>query len=225
VYYRRECTIAGSGLALVPRCNQETEMARRAKKAEEQEAAAQVPPTRQTGSETATGQALEAGSEDQTVPTGEDRGSKTVPEGGWPKPDVEAPAPQGAQLEPARFTSNGQLPHNQVPTPTGSVPVGATGLSADDARAKMEELHQAHDDYVARKGTRQRLSHATIQRLHSPELRAIAEARGYNLGEGGGERSIRQAFIEEQDADPELREREDKVAAARSGAAAQADED
>lgn len=176
---------------------------------ESQGKSAQVPPTRASGPESATGAALE----DRTIPQGEDRGSKVEPEGGWPQPDSESPKPTGAQVEPARFTSNGQLPHNTIPTPTGAVPIGATSLSVEDARAKVDEVHQAHDDYVMRRGQRRRLPAETIQRLGVTELRAIAAERQYDLDDSGGQRAYRQAFQAAQDEDEEIQEREDRAAA------------
>lgn len=192
-------------------------MAKRAKADQDEEGSgAQVPPTRATGPESATGAALE----DRPIPQGEDRGSKVEPEGGWPKPDAEGPENVGAQTEPARFTSNGQIPHNTIPSPTGAVPVGATGLSAEDARARVEEANQAHDDYVAKRGqAAARLSNETISRLHVAELRAIALQRGYALDEFAGTRRARQQFRDAQDQDPVIQERADRVEAARAGSA------
>lgn len=183
-------------------------MATRAKAAAQD---AQVPPTRQTGPESATGVALA----DQSIPKGKDRGSSIEPEGGHPKPDVEAPKAKGAQLEPARFTSNGQLPHNTVAGPSGPVPVSALGLSAEDSAAKVEQTNQAHDDFVNRREQKQRLTHETIQRLSPQDLRAIGAQRGYSVPETGGVRAVRQAFIEAQDSDTDLKSREGRVAAAR----------
>lgn len=173
-----------------------------ARGAKEQGESAQVPPTRQTGAESATGVALQQ--QEKEIPQGEDRGSKVEIEGGDSiRPDAEAPEATGAQIEPARYTSNGQLPHNQVPTPTGSVPVGATGLSVEDARKRTDEVKQAHDDFINRDIRRQRIPAETVSRLHPAELRAIAGQRGYDLGEGGT-RSTRDAFLRAQDEDDAL---------------------
>lgn len=161
---------------------------------------AQVPPTRATGPESATGMALQA---DKEIPQGKDRGSQVEPEGGHPAPDVEGPQASGAQLEPARFTSNGQLPHNIVPTPSGPVPAGALGLSPEDTQARVDEVNQAHDDYVNRRISRQFLAPETVQRLSAAELRAIGQSRGYSIPESGT-RSTRAAFIEAQDNDDQV---------------------
>lgn len=169
------------------------------------DAAAQVPPTRQTGKESATGVALEQA--DHEIPQGKDRGSKTPIEGGTPKPDVERPKPTGAQLEPARFTSNGQIPHNTIPSPSGSVPVGATTLSPEDAKAKVQDVLDKHDAFVNRRSQRQYLAPETVQRLQPLELRAIGQERGYDIPDSGGVRAVRQAFIEAQDSDKDLQKR------------------
>lgn len=164
----------------------------------EKDQAVQVPPTRATGPETATGAALAASSHE--TPKGSDRGSK-VEIAGDPRPDSEREA-HGAQLEPARFTSNGQLPHNTVPSPTGAVPVGAVASSVEDAQKRVEASNKAHDEFVARRKGGRKLDEATINRLTGAELRAIGEQRGYALGTNLGTRSARRAFIEAQTKDP-----------------------
>lgn len=161
--------------------------------------AAQVPPTRATGAGSATGTAIDAQTKD--IPTGEDRGSTVPIVGGEPAPDSERPEPVGAQVEPARFTSNGQLPHNSVPSPTGSLPVGAVATSQAHADKLVAQTNEAHDSYVARK--RKRLDANTVRRLSRAELQAIAEQRGYNLPPGGNKIS-RDAFLQEQDSDEQL---------------------
>lgn len=163
---------------------------------------AQVPPTRQTGAESATGVALAV--EEHEIPQGADRGSKVEIAGGDPKPDVEGPENVGAQNEPARFTSNGQIPHNTVPSPTGAVPVGALGLSVEDSEARVEEANAAHDEFVASRGVRKRLAPETVRRLSAIDVQAIAEQRGYILPADGGARMTRDAFLKAQDEDEQI---------------------
>jgi hypothetical protein len=161
----------------------------------------QVPPTRQTGPESATGAALAAA--DHEIPQGEDRGS-TVPIEGDITPDSEGREAQGAQLEPARYTSNGQLPHNMVPSPSGTVPVGAVATSPEDAQKRVEDVLKAHDEYVAGRNTIKKLDTATIHRLTGAELRAIGEQRGYSMPNNVGTRAMRARFIEAQDKDENI---------------------
>lgn len=165
----------------------------------EQSDSAQVPPTRQTGLGSATGAAIQQ--DEREIPSGSDRGSKIEIVGGPPKPDVDGPKNVGAQTEPARFTSNGQLPHNSIPTSSGPVSVGATGLSIEDAQKRVDEVNAAHDRFVAQRGTRQRLAPDTVRRLHAIEIQAIAEQRGYVLPGDGGARMTRAAFLKAQDED------------------------
>lgn len=166
-----------------------------------------VPPTRATGAESATGTALA----DHEIPQGDDRGSKLEIAGGDPASDWDiaqgkGDAVIGAQAEMARFTSNGQLPHNTVPTPSGAVPVGATALSQEDADQAIRDVNDAHDAYVNRGTERRKLSKETVQRLSIPDIKAIGEQRGYDIPEFGGTRVLRQAFLDAQDEDDQIKE-------------------
>lgn len=167
---------------------------------ETKQAAAQVPPTRATGPESATGAALAAAKHE--IPSGDDRGSKT-PVAGDPQPDQTREA-TGAQTTPARFTSNGQLPHNTVPSPTGSVPVGLVATSVEDAKDRVEATMREHDAAVAARKTNRRLDTATINRLTGAELRAIGEQRGYVMSAYAGTRTMRALFTAAQDKDPNI---------------------
>ena len=165
--------------------------------------AAKVPPTRSTGPESATGAALAAQAKE--VPSGDERGSKVKTGEGDAQPDAKVQAPVGAQAEPARFTSNGQVPHATVGSPTGSVPVSALASSPEDAEKRIDEQNEAHDDFVAKRLNRdRRLDPATLNRLSGAELRAIGAQRGYKLPDYSGSRTTRQAFIEAQDKDTNL---------------------
>lgn len=161
-----------------------------------------VPPTRATGPESATGAAIEA--QTHEIPQGDDRGSKVEIVGDI-KPDSAGREPQGAQAQPARFTSNGQLPHDFVPSPTGSVPVGAVATSPEDAKRRVQEAQKAHDEFVQRRTQlNKRLDSATINRLTGAELRAIGEQRGYSMPNNVGTRAMRVRFQAEQDKDSNI---------------------
>lgn len=170
-------------------------------------AVAQVPPTRQDGPQSATGAAIRDAQGEIEVPQGEDRGSK-VPIVGDHKPDVEgAPAPQGAQAEPARYTSNGQIPHDTVASPYGAVPVGALALTPEEAEKRVDAAHAAHDKFIAERSGQKRLSPETVHRLGRAELQAIAHRRGYDLNDPEGlmgTRRTRDAFLKAQDEDDEI---------------------
>lgn len=167
---------------------------------EKPDTTAAVPPTRSTGPESATGAALAAATHE--IPKGDDRGSK-VAIAGDPAPDETRKA-QGAQLVPARFTSNGQLPHNTVASPSGSVPVGLVASSPEDAQKRVDEANKAHDDAVAARKKIRRLDPGTINRLTGAELRAIGEQRGYVMSAYAGTRTMRTLFTEAQNKDPNI---------------------
>lgn len=157
-----------------------------------------VPPTRATGAGSATGHAL--GVAEHEIPKGKARGSTAPVAGPLAKPDLAGPhKPSGAQLEPAKFVSNGEIPLGIVPTPTGPVPA-VTQEAADAHRERIDKELQARAE---NKITHKRLSAETIARLPRPELRAIAVQRGYDVPEAGT-RATRAAFMAAQDADKRI---------------------
>lgn len=163
-----------------------------------------VPPTRATSDATATGMQIQHASGKQHIPKGKEAGSQVPIVGGDPTPDAEGPQkPRGLQAETALFSSNGSIPHDQVATPTGLVPVAAVSTDQKDAEKKIETRVQEHKKHVERTVRHKRLDEATIGRMGHPELRAIGQARGYDLPEGGN-RTTRAAFLKAQDADKGL---------------------
>ncbi len=160
--------------------------------------AASVPLTNATSTGSATGAQLAAAS--KQIPTGDDRGSK-VPIKGDPKDS----APQGAQAEPARFGTNGSLPHRTVGSPSGPVPVGALKGSKESVEAAAEANLAAHDAFVAERNARdRRLTDAEINRVSAAELRAIGAQRGYKLSDYAGVRVVRTQFTDLQAKDGNL---------------------
>ena len=135
------------------------------------------------------------------IPSGADRGS-TVPIVGTPTPSSAPGKPHGAQAEPARFSSNGQIPHNTVPSPSGALPVGAVATSQEHADQLVAATNAAHDAFV--KKVDKRLDPATVNRLGHAELRAIGDQRGYKLSAYMGARAMRAAFLEAQSKDTNL---------------------
>lgn len=157
-----------------------------------------VPVTRATSTATATGAALATA--DKEIPQGEDRGSKTPIKG-----DPKATKPQGAQAEPARFGTNGQVPHRTVATPSGPVPVGAVKAPKDKIEKLVDDQNAAHDAFVAERNSRdRRLTDGEISRASGAELRAIGSHRGYKLPDYAGTRVVRTAFKDAQDKDESL---------------------
>lgn len=166
---------------------------------------AQVPPTRQDGPQSATGMAIRDAAGEKEIPQGEDRGSKLEIVGDV-KPDAEGGSPpQGAQAEPARYTSNGQIPHDTVPSPYGAVPVGALAVTPEDAQKRVEEAKATHEAFIAERSGQKRVPPETVRRLGRAELQAIAHRRGYDMEEVGTRRT-RELFLKLQDEDKDLEE-------------------
>jgi len=109
----------------------------------------------------------------------------------------------GAQLEPAIMTASGSLPHDQVPTPAGSVP--ASLIEDDEQRKAAVEARKqsALAGPRAHKNGRNRLSDKMIDNMNPAELRAVAADRGYD-GVEGGKVAIRAAFRKAQADDDTL---------------------
>lgn len=158
-----------------------------------------VPTTRQTGPETATGQQIAWDNGEQEVPKGDERGSQLEIEGGEPTPTIEGgDKPRGLQAEPALFVSNGQVAHDMVPSPTGLQPIAAVAATPEEAKKKIDERVEQHQQYINRTQNKDKvLDEATVGRLGKAELRAIALQRGYDVPEAGT-RAIRANFLRAQ---------------------------
>jgi hypothetical protein len=159
-----------------------------------------VPATRQTSVASATGQQIAWENKEIEVPKGKERGSQLKVEGGEPKPTLEGgDKPRGLQAESALFVSNGQVPHDMVPSPTGLQPVAAVAATPEDAKKRIDQRVEEHEKYINRtQQDRDRiLDEATVGRLGKTELRAIALQRGYDVPEAGT-RAIRANFIRAQ---------------------------
>lgn len=158
-----------------------------------------VPATRQTSVASATGQQIAWENGETEVPKGDERGSQLEIEGGDPTPTIEGgDKPRGLQAEPALFVSNGQVPHDMVPSPTGLQPVAAVAGTPEEAKEKIDQRVDEHQKYVSRTQEKDRvLDEATVGRLGKAELRAIALQRGYDVPEAGT-RAIRANFLRAQ---------------------------
>lgn len=167
---------------------------------------ANVPPTRATGAESATGTAIAEARRDD-IPQGEDRGSKVAIEGGEPQPDYldDGTANKNPE-EPAVFSSNGQILPGTAPSPSGPVSVSATGANAlggaeAGVKAPDSPSIQAQKDFNAQRAAAQEESKAdvldeqTVSRLSKTDLRAIGHQRGYDMPDTGGTRTMRAAFL------------------------------
>lgn len=163
-----------------------------------------VPPTRQRGPETATGQQIAWASGEQEVPKGKERGSQVEIAGGDPKPTIEGgDEPRGLQAEDALFSSNGQIASDMEASPTGLQPIGMTVNSPEEAQEKIDRRREEHQKYVERSPRLEALDEPTIGRLGKTELRAIGLQRGYTMPETGT-RAMRASFIAAQDKDERL---------------------
>jgi hypothetical protein len=151
---------------------------------------------------------IHEGAEDER-PT--ERGSTIPIVGGNPKPDFPphtAPAPIGAQAEPSQFSTNGSLPVGMVASPSGSVPVSAvTSDPHQGAKLVQENLDSAAKASLKSGATK--LSRAKIESMSAGELRAVAQDRGYDIGDYSGARRTRLRFIAQQNQDEGLEQNTD----------------
>jgi hypothetical protein len=167
-----------------------------------------VPATRAAGDATATGMQIQHESGKQNIPKGKEAGSQVPIVGGDPTPDAEGPQkPRGLQAEPALFSSNGSIPHDMTASASGLVPMAMVAGDQKEAEKRIDQRVEDHKRYVNRQPRHRRLDDATVGRLSHAELRAIGEARGYELPQGGN-RTTRAAFLRAQDADKGLAKEE-----------------
>lgn len=155
----------------------------------------------QTGTGTATGQEAlrRAGHEDDRISSLESRGGQGTED------EVRADflhrgaGNVGLQNEVAEFTSNGTVPSNTVPSPSGLVPVAALATSPAQAEQLMKD-RQKELKASRRKPVMQRmqLTEAQVGSMGRAELNAVAHDRGYKFSNGMGTRSTRAAFLEAQ---------------------------
>lgn len=128
-------------------------------------------------------------------------GSEIPIAGGEPQPDAAGPTePQGAQAAPAILATNGTLPVNQVPSPSGLVPVSAVVSDPVQGAKLVQESLDAAEKHLLRSGFEQ-LSRAKIESMNANDLRAVASDRGYDLGPHAGSRATRRRFILAQQKD------------------------
>lgn len=130
-------------------------------------------------------------------------GSELPIAGGDPEPESpqhEAPAPRGAQAQPSNLTTNGSLPVNMVASPSGLVPVSAVTSDPHEA-ARLVKANLDMTEKAVLKSGADKLSRSKIESMTAGDLRAVAHDRGYDIGEGGGTRTVRRKFIALQQAD------------------------
>jgi hypothetical protein len=163
-----------------------------------------VPPTRATGSETATGLQIAHERGEQEVPKGAERGSQVEIEGGDPTPDAEGPQkPRGLQAESALFVSNGSISSTDVPSPSGLQPIGAVATSVEHGRKLVETRKRDHEAFVRRSPRAEALDESQVNTMGRAELAAIGVQRGYDMPDAGT-RATRAAFLAAQDNDETL---------------------
>lgn len=161
-------------------------------------------PENAVGGNTATGQELRRLEGEEEIPKGAARGAEPGPDSKGIKPDSQGPKPLGAQKQPAEFVANGSLPHKHVGSPSGPVPVSAVAGTSEEAE---ERLAEAQDQREASRRSAfaqdEVLPEEQVAKMSAAELRAVAQARGYDLPQAGA-RVTRTAFLRAQDADENL---------------------
>lgn len=163
-----------------------------------------VPPTRATGAESATGAQIAHETGQQSPPKGAEAGSQVEIEGGDPTPDLKGPqTPRGLQAETAMFVSNGSISATDIPSPTGLQPVSNVATSVEHARELVKTKKDEHAAFVNRSVKAKRLDEDEVARMGRAELNAIGVQRGYDMPEAGT-RATRAAFLAGQDADKGL---------------------
>lgn len=150
------------------------------------------------GVQSATEQAkqVETGEEDKRVAE-TSGGSDVEIAGGEPKADfaaADAREPVGEQAESAVFGPQGALDTNLVATPTGLMPVSALVNDSKKAEKLLEERKEAVKNEGRRSALDTPLSDDEIERMTGPELRAVAQTRGYKDFPQNGSNAARQAF-------------------------------
>ena len=160
------------------------------------------------GTNTATGAEAEYRSGAQEDRLAEVEGGAEVDATDGVKPDyLKSQKPTGLQAEPARFTTNGSLEPNMLPSNSGPVPASAshfTPEAAEDAVVAQEEALE--NDLRARFEQRQEIDEETISRMSAAELRAVATDRGYDdVSNVMGRKQSRSAFLAAQKADKTIK--------------------
>lgn len=91
-----------------------------------------------------------------------------------------------AQTRPALMTSSGSIPDGNVPSSQGLVPVSATTTNPEEA-ADASEAQRASviKQHKLIKSGLPELSDEEINRSSNAAIRAYAQDRGYDIGEGG----------------------------------------
>lgn len=161
------------------------------------------------GGDTAVGRARDFHLGDQEDRTADLPGGSEIPVAGGDQlvgdfADQTPVKPIGAQAETAIYTTNGTLPVNMVPSPSGLVPASAVTADPAEARRRTQEALDAHADSVHRTGGYERLSRNQIESMSAGDLRSVAQQRGYDLGDYAGSRATRRRFIAEQNKDEDL---------------------
>ena len=158
------------------------------------------------GNATAVGQAREKylGNEDERIKKLQSRGSE-VPVKGKPKSAVakQSTAPEGAQAQPAIYTTNGTVPVGMLPSGSGLQPASASIADPAAAAKAVAEAQQVAEKHLLRSGA-EKISRNKIESMSAADLRAVATDRGYDLSEQGGNRVTRRRFLKLQEEDDSL---------------------
>lgn len=127
---------------------------------------------------------------------------------GNPQPDADGPQkPTGLQAEPAEWTTNGTIPPNSLPSPSGPVPAAALHSTKEAADKAVEDAYDAADqEFDERFAQRTEIDADTIGRMSGAEIRAVATDRGYKDVTGlTGRKGSRSAFLKAQSEDTSVK--------------------
>lgn len=160
---------------------------------------------------TATGQAKSflSGDEQKRIESLESRGSQ-VEIAGTPKADfaaAEGAQPEGLQAEQATFVANGTVDPNTVASPSGPVPMSAVTNNPQRAQQLKEAQLRTFSENRNRRGN-QPIEEGRVNSMTAAELRAVANDRGYDLGNIAGARATRARFLRAQQKDETLQEQQ-----------------
>lgn len=158
---------------------------------------------------TATGQAKSyfSGEEQERIDSLDSRGSQ-VEIAGTAKADfaaVEGAQPEGLQAEQAIFVVNGTVDPNTVASPTGPVPMSAVTSDFKRAQQLKETQLKTFSQNRSMRGIRP-IEEDRVNTMTAAELRAVANDRGYDLGNQAGARATRMRFLRAQSKDENLQE-------------------
>lgn len=115
---------------------------------------------------------------------------------------VKGPKNPGAGAEErARFTTNGTLAARLVGSPSGPVPASARTASKEQADRLIEQRDKDLEREAERRAGFVELTEDKLASMSAPEIRAVAEDRGYDMRYRGGRQATAREFLKLQGED------------------------